>query len=140
MGDLAANEDDPTRGPPDVGPARRSTGASTEPHGSPPPIAGGAARKADDRIGPDPGAGRWIGVGFDFGAAVVAFFFLGMWLDGTWGTSPWMRIAGAGLGVVLGTYLLIRQAVASESSDPRGERPPDRKATPDVPPGRTPPG
>jgi F0F1-type ATP synthase assembly protein I len=62
---------------------------------------------------------RWSGVGFEFAAAVLAFFWLGSRLDATWGTSPWMRVAGAFLGVVVGTYLLIRQALrASRAGEP----------------------
>jgi F0F1-type ATP synthase assembly protein I len=72
---------------------------------------------------------EWSGVGLEFGVGVVAFFLLGSWLDATWGTHPWMRVAGALLGIVLGTYLLIKKALASGSTDtPRGS--PDRSQRP----------
>lgn len=59
--------------------------------------------------------GQWVSAGIDFGVAVAVFFFVGWWLDARWDTSPWMRIAGAGFGIVLGTYVLIRQALMSQS-------------------------
>ena len=66
---------------------------------------------------------RWTGVGFEFAAAVLLFFWLGSRLDATWGTDPWMQVAGAFLGIVVGTYLLIRQAVGSKKTGgpPRGK-------------------
>lgn len=67
------------------------------------------------------GAGAWMSVGLEFGAAVVLFFLLGGLLDDTWGTHPWMRVAGAGLGVATGTYLLIKQVLRAE----RTAKPPD---------------
>ena len=54
---------------------------------------------------------QWTGAGFEFAASVLLFFFLGTWADATWGTQPWMTVAGALLGVVVGMYLLIRQAL-----------------------------
>jgi F0F1-type ATP synthase assembly protein I len=64
----------------------------------------------------------WSGVGFEFAAGIVLFFLLGGWLDARWGTHPWMRVAGASLGIVLGTYLVIAKALASERPD-RGQPP-----------------
>src|SRR5262245_36907810 len=59
------------------------------------------------------GWAQWTGAGFEFGGAVLLFFLLGSWLDATWGTQPWMRVAGSLVGVVVGTYLLIRPALGS---------------------------
>ena len=84
-----------------------------------------------------PGWGRWAGVGIDFGVSVVVFFLLGSWLDAKWSTSPWMRVAGAGFGVVLGMYLLIRQALVSNSENPDPVRGAKRKFPPDGAPPRT---
>src|SRR6187399_1726911 len=70
--------------------------------------------------------GQWAGAGFEFGASVLLFFLLGSWADATWGTQPWMRVAGSLLGVVVGTYLLIRQALKPDWIDEtkRVEAPP----------------
>ena len=121
--------DDPS-GPSDSSPA------SPSPHVV--PEATSSAKKSDADAAS--GLGAWASVGFDFGVGVLVFFFLGSWLDATWGTSPWMRVAGAGLGVVLGMYLLILKAVRSESSDSKRERPPDRMPPSGGHQGRTPPG
>lgn len=71
------------------------------------------------------GWGQWVGVGIEFGAAVLLFFWLGSRLDATWGTDPWMQVAGTSLGVVVGTYLLIQKALRSERIDksPRNLKP-----------------
>jgi F0F1-type ATP synthase assembly protein I len=61
--------------------------------------------------------GRWVGVGFEFGVAVLLFFLFGSFLDARWGTSPWLKVGGALAGIVAGTYLLIRQAIRSEQAD-----------------------
>ena len=93
------------------------------PHPAPPPA---PPDGSDRRALP---AGAWMSVGLEFGVGVVLFFLLGGLLDDTWGTHPWMRVAGAGLGVVLGMYLLVRQALRSERpaktpGGPRSSAPP----------------
>jgi len=75
---------------------------------------------------------NWGSLGIEFAAGIVVFFLLGSWADDKWGTDPWLRVAGAFVGIVLGTYLLIKKALASESSD-RTDRPP---RTPSGPQGR----
>ena len=70
---------------------------------------------------------RWTGAGLEFGVAVLVFFFLGSWLDARWGTQPWMTVAGSTLGVVCGTYLLVKQALESERAErERRSGPPPR--------------
>jgi ATP synthase protein I len=41
----------------------------------------------------------YLTMGFQLAAAVLAFFFIGMWLDGKCGTDPWGKI----VGIILGT-------------------------------------
>ena len=67
--------------------------------------------------------GQWTGVGFEFAVAVLLFFWLGTRLGATWGTRPWMQVAGAFIGIAVGTYLLIRQALGSKKAGgpPRGK-------------------
>ncbi len=92
----------------------------------PPPAPAAPSRSPDgSRSGPDgdddttgPGWGTWASAGVDFGVSVVLFFLLGSWLDAKWGTSPWMRVAGAGFGVILGMYLLIRKALTANAKNP----------------------
>ncbi len=56
------------------------------------------------------GAGKFAmaSVGIEFGVIVVLFFLGGRWLDGKFGTEPWLAAAAALLGVALGMYRLIR--------------------------------
>ena len=68
----------------------------------------------------------WGSLGIEFAAGIVVFFLLGSWADATWGTDPWLRVAGAFVGIVLGTYLLIKKALAAntdERADPPARKP-----------------
>lgn len=71
----------------------------------------------------------WGSLGMEFAAGIVVFFLLGSWADARWGTDPWLRLAGTFVGIVLGTYLLIKKALATtftdrrDSTDRRGEPP-----------------
>jgi F0F1-type ATP synthase assembly protein I len=58
---------------------------------------------------------RWSAVGLEFAVAVVLFFLGGKALDAKVGSGPWLSVVGALLGVAVGTYLLIRAALRSES-------------------------
>lgn len=80
----------------------------------------------------DLGWARWAGAGFEFGAAVALFFLGGRWLDGNLGTTPWLTLAGALLGVAAGMVLLIRTAL-------RGQLPPPDHASTPTAPGAPPP-
>lgn len=76
------------------------------------------------KASPTVGAGRYLGAGLEFGAAVVLFFLGGRALDDYLGsTDPWMTIVGALLGVAVGTWLLVRpflRDAASGDEEPRG--------------------
>ncbi len=43
--------------------------------------------------------GPFLTLGIQLALSVVIFFFLGKWLDGRFGTEPWLMIAGLLLGV-----------------------------------------
>jgi hypothetical protein len=58
---------------------------------------------------------RWSAAGLEFALAVVLFFLGGRALDAKVGSGPWLSVAGALLGVAVGTYLLIRAALAAEN-------------------------
>lgn len=49
----------------------------------------------------------FLGLGLTFAVTILAFLFLGRWLDSKWGTSPWLLIAGAALGMILGFVHMI---------------------------------
>ncbi len=44
--------------------------------------------------------GYYSGIGFAFAVFVFGGFFLGHWLDGFFGTAPWLAMAGVLLGFV----------------------------------------
>ncbi|MBL0386682.1 AtpZ/AtpI family protein [Tumebacillus sp. ITR2] len=51
-------------------------------------------------------------IGVDLASCVVAGVFLGKWLDGLWGTTPWMLLLGILLGLtggVLGVVKLLQK-------------------------------
>ena len=94
-----------------------------------PPPPGSQGEEGEEAEGAQDWA-RWGSVGFEFAAAVGLFFLLGSWADARWGTAPWMRVAGALIGVVLGTYLLIVQAVRSSGPDGQASGSTTRKQPP----------
>lgn len=53
---------------------------------------------------------RVAGVGIEFAVAVVGLGFLGYWIDGMAGTSPWLMFAGLALGFTVGLLALLRAA------------------------------
>jgi F0F1-type ATP synthase assembly protein I len=56
--------------------------------------------------------GPYFTIGMQLAVAVVAFFFLGQWLDGKFGTSPWLMITGAAVGAVGGMISFLRTAIS----------------------------
>lgn len=56
--------------------------------------------------------GPFLSLGLQLAASVVAFFFIGYWLDGKFGTTPWCTIVGAFLGVAGGLIKFLREAMA----------------------------
>ena len=62
---------------------------------------------------------KWTGAGFEFAASVLLFFFLGSYLGARGFGGAWAGAAGAGLGIVVGTYLLLRQALRSNRDESR---------------------
>ena len=69
-------------------------------------------------MGREPGSPgpRWTrhsGIGVEFAAAVAGLALLGYWIDAHYGTGPWGVLIGAALGLIGGTYNLIRQSMAA---------------------------
>ncbi len=49
----------------------------------------------------------YMGLGITFTVSILAFLFLGRWLDSLLNTSPWLLITGAALGLALGFVHMI---------------------------------
>ncbi len=65
-------------------------------------------RTAGDR--PEiPSPAEYAGAGMQFAIAILLFLFAGQWLDGRFGTTPWLVIGGAFVGAAAGFYLLYRK-------------------------------
>jgi len=56
-------------------------------------------------------AAPYLDLGLTFALGIVLLAFLGKWLDARWGTAPWLTLAGAVLGVVVGFVNLFRTAL-----------------------------
>ncbi len=56
--------------------------------------------------------GPFLTLGIQLALSVVVFFFLGRWLDGKFGTGPWLMIAGLGLGISGGFFKFFRTAIS----------------------------
>ena len=64
-------------------------------------------------------AGPLLNLGTTFALAIGGLAFLGYWLDGRWGTDPWLTLAGAVIGMVVGFVNLV-QTVRNLRSGPSG--------------------
>ncbi len=64
-----------------------------------------------DRKGADPrdlirASGQHMGYGLAWALSVLFFLGVGAWLDGKFGTSPWLLVIGAFVGAGAGFYSL----------------------------------
>ena len=66
--------------------------------------------------------GPYLGIGLEFALYLLIFFFLGYYLDGRWGTGPWLMLAGAAVGFAGGLYSLFK-TLSRLSSPKRAGRP-----------------
>ena len=71
--------------------------------------------KPKGRPPPTASAGEVMGVGLQFAASILLFFFVGRWLDERLGTEPWLLLIGVFVGGGAGFYSLYRRLV----TDPR---------------------
>lgn len=84
----------------------------------PNPTPGGAPGGAND-------FGRYATLGLQYALSIALLTGLGWWLDSTWGTTPWLLVTGAVLGVVAGFVNLVRAVPAPPPTHPhRDSRPP----------------
>lgn len=72
--------------------------------------------------------GPFLTLGLQLAITVVAFFFLGRWLDAWLGTTPWGMLGGLAIGVTGGMISFFRTVIALgkeqdvESAEHRKER------------------
>ena len=55
--------------------------------------------------------GRFAGIGVEFAGAVAGFTLIGYWVDRHYGWSPWGVLSGAVLGLIGGSYNLVRASL-----------------------------
>ncbi len=61
--------------------------------------------------------GPYLNLGYFFVIAIGGLTYLGSYLDRTWGTQPWLTVAGAVLGITTSFYYLFRIVLKSEKED-----------------------
>jgi ATP synthase protein I len=67
--------------------------------------------------------GPYLTLGLQLALTVVVFFFLGRWLDGRFGTAPWLMLAGLAVGVAGGlTAFLLRAFELGREEDREQKR------------------
>jgi F0F1-type ATP synthase assembly protein I len=77
---------------------------------------------ASDHRGTTLTAGSFAGLGLQFALTILAFLYIGNWLDRKLGTAPWLLLLGVFIGAAGGFYSLYRALTASrrrEQRDPR---------------------
>jgi len=60
-----------------------------------------------------------MSIGWELGAFVLLGVFLGRWIDGRTGSSPWGVLVGTFFGIAGGLYRLVR-IVSSSPNRPKG--------------------
>jgi len=76
-------------------------------------------READGGWG---SAMSWATVGIELAATVAIFAALGWWLDRRFGTTPWLLVVVAMLGVTAALIRIVRRATHEENTDEEGRR------------------
>ena len=78
--------------------------------GNPPPPFG--ARSDESTAG-----AAYLGLGLQFGLAIILFMFVGMWLDRRLCTSPWLLIIGVFTGATGGFYSIYRRLMDDQKRE-----------------------
>ena len=55
--------------------------------------------------------GRFLGIGLEMAVGVGLGYFVGAWLDRRYGWNGYGVLAGVGIGLTAGMYLLIKDAI-----------------------------
>jgi len=64
-----------------------------------------------------PSASQFAGVGLQFAISIIAFLYLGQWLDRKLGTAPWFLIGGVFLGAGGSFYSMYRKLMAANARE-----------------------
>jgi F0F1-type ATP synthase assembly protein I len=59
----------------------------------------------------------YLGLGLQFGLAIILFMFVGKWLDARLGTSPWLLILGVFVGAAGGFYSIYRRLMQDQKRE-----------------------
>ncbi len=70
---------------------------------------------------------RFSGVGFEFVAAVGGFAAVGYWIDLKFDSGPLWLLVAAALGLIGGTYNLIRRSMAAFAPPPGADEPEEKE-------------
>ncbi len=65
--------------------------------------------------------GRASGIGVEFAAAVAGLSLVGIWVDRHYGSGPWGLIVGLALGLIGGTYNLVRESLLASKEAARSD-------------------
>jgi F0F1-type ATP synthase assembly protein I len=74
-------------------------------------------------------ASRAAGLGWELAGAVAGFALLGYWIDRHFASSPWGLLICIALGLIGGTYNLIRASLAASRQSPGSPASPVSPAT-----------
>lgn len=61
---------------------------------------------------------RYAHLGTQLAAAVLLGLFVGYWADKRLGSGPWGLLAGGGIGVAVGLYLFMKEALGAGKDGP----------------------
>lgn len=81
------------------------------------------SRDAPPSTGPAKGevkatsGGEFAGLGLQFAVSIVAFLYLGQWLDRKLGTAPWLLIIGVFTGAGAAFYSMYRKLMAAQARE-----------------------
>ena len=65
----------------------------------------------------DNSAMKYAGVGLQFAVSILLFLYLGQWLDGRFGTAPWLMMLGVFVGGGGAFYSMYRRLVADQARE-----------------------
>jgi F0F1-type ATP synthase assembly protein I len=65
----------------------------------------------------DASGAAYMGLGLQFGGAIILFMFVGMWLDKKLGTGPWLLVLGVFVGAAGGFYSIYRKLMEDQKRE-----------------------